>query len=91
MTEVSPKYSKEDAARRGQDFFDRDIRSKVATEGADKFVAIDIETGDFELGVEELSTVDRLRARRPDAQVWTRRVGSKYAHRIGFRDRDERP
>ena len=83
MTAARPRYSKEDAARRGHEFFDRDIRPKVETEDPDMFVAIDIETGDFEVGADELGTVDRLRARRPDAQVWTRRVGSRFAHRIG--------
>jgi hypothetical protein len=77
------RYSKEDAARKGQEVFERDIRTKVENEDPRHFVAIDIETGDYEVGPDELGVVDRLRGRRSDAQVWTRRVGSQFAHRIG--------
>lgn len=32
---------------------------------------------------EELAASDRLFARKPDAQIWFRRVGSRYARRFG--------
>ena len=38
---------------------------------------------------DEIAASDRLLARRPDAQVWLRRVGSRYARRFGQRHRAE--
>jgi hypothetical protein len=46
---------------------------------------IDIETGDYEIDRDEIAASDRLFARRPDAQVWFRQVGSRYARRFGPR------
>lgn len=85
MAEVRPKYSKEDAVRKGQEIFDSDVLPNLVNEAPSHFVAIDIETGDYEVGDDELTIIDRLRARQPEAQVWTRRVGSEFAHRIGRR------
>jgi hypothetical protein len=72
----------EEFARRGEEIFERDIRPHVQSEDPAKFVLIDIETGDYEIDADEMTASDRLLARRPDAQVWFRRVGSPYAHRF---------
>jgi len=50
-------------------------------------VAIDIETGAYELDADELAASDRLLARIPNAQIWLCRVGSRYARRFGPRQR----
>ena len=47
-------------------------------------MVIDIETGAYEIDQDELTASDRLLARRLDAQMWTLRVGSRYARRIGL-------
>ena len=85
MTQRGPRYSKEEFARRGEEIFERDIRPHVAQCDPHHFVLIDIETGDWETDEDERAASDRLLARRPDAQVWMRRVGSPYAHRFGWR------
>lgn len=79
-----PRYSNEEFARRGEEIFERDIRAQVKGVPARYFVLIDIETGDFEVDESELAASDRLRARRPNGQVWMRRVGSPFARRFGF-------
>jgi hypothetical protein len=51
---------------------------------ADKgIVAIDIETGEYEIAPDELAAANRLLTRRPEAQVWIRRIGSRYLYRFG--------
>lgn len=47
-----------------------------------KYVLIDIETVDYEIDQDEIAASDRLLARHPDAQVWMRQVGSRYARRL---------
>jgi hypothetical protein len=47
------------------------------------FLAIDIETGEYEIDANEMAACDRLEARVPDAQIWLRRVGSRFARRFG--------
>lgn len=85
MPDVTPKYSKEEFARRGEEVFARDVREKVSGEAPQDFVAIDIESGDFSVDADMLEAMRRLRERRPNAQIWTRQVDSPYAFRFGGR------
>jgi hypothetical protein len=78
-----PRYSKEEFARRGDELYEREVLPRLRPEDAGKYALIDIETGDFEIDRDELAASDRLLARKPDAQVWFRRVGSRYARRFG--------
>jgi hypothetical protein len=48
-------------------------------------VAIDLETGDFEVDSSEITACDRLEARHPNAQIWIVRIGSRYVRRFGER------
>lgn len=78
-----PRYSKEEAARRGDAIYDRDIRSQVEPAHNGEIVAIDLDTGAWEMDADEDVAADRLEARLPDAQIWVVRVGSRYVRRFG--------
>jgi hypothetical protein len=91
MAATGPRYSKEEFARRGDAIYERDIRPAVEPGDEGKFVAIDIETGAYEVDTDEQAASDRLLARVPAAQVWLRRVNSRYARRFGGRGRPTAP
>jgi hypothetical protein len=80
-----PRYSKADFAARGDAIYERDVAPKYAASHAGQFVAIDIETGAYEVDSEELAASDRLVARIPNAQIWVRRIGTRFARRFGGR------
>ena len=80
-----PRYSKEEFARRGDEIYERKVLPRLTPEDEGKFVLIDIETGDYEVDRDEIAASDRLFARRPEAQIWFRQVGSRYARRFGPR------
>lgn len=82
MTQTMLVLSKEEFAVRGDEAYDREVRPRVQDDDLGKYVVIDIETGDYEIDPDEIAAGDRLRARRPDAQVWLTRVGSRYARRF---------
>jgi hypothetical protein len=63
MTSRRPKYSKEEFARRGDAIYDRDVAPNVKSGQKGRFVAIDIETGDFKIDPDEMTAFDRLLAR----------------------------
>jgi hypothetical protein len=69
------RYSKEEFARRGDAIYEREIRPKLRPEDNDKYVAIDIETGEYEINPDDYTATESLIARNPDAQVWVVRVG----------------
>ena len=85
MSTPSPRYGQEEFARRSDAINDRDVGPRVGPEDAGNFVVIDIEMGAYEIDRDELDASDRLFARRGNAQMWTRRVGSRYARRFGPR------
>ena len=87
MPSLQPRYSKEEFARRGEELYKRDVSRGLTSDDEGRFVAIDIDTGAFEIDADELAASDRLLARIPKAQIWLRRVGSRHARRFGPRDR----
>ena len=78
-----PRYSKEEFARLGDAIYESQLRPVLEKGEEGKFVAIDIETGAYELDRDELAASDRLLARVPNAQIWLRRIGSRYVRHFG--------
>jgi len=85
MVSRKPRYSPEEYARRGSDIFQRIVRPAVRPEHDNQFVAIDIESEQFELDSDDFTASERLLQRVPDAQIWIARIGHPAAYRIGGR------
>ena len=85
MAVRQPRYSKEEFAQRGDALYESQIRSQVEEGNHGKIVAIDIETGDFEVADSPILAVDRLYEREPDAQPWVIRIGHRAVFRFGSR------
>jgi hypothetical protein len=84
MTVQKLRHSKEEFARRGNEIYESQVRPKVEQGNHGKIVAIDIETGAFELAKDSLTASDQLLDQYPDAQIWFVRIGHRAVHRIGF-------
>lgn len=80
------KYSREEYARRGREWF-QVILPKLEAGNEGKYVAIDIETGEYEMGGDRQQPCDRLRERLPEAWVWLERIGHAAPTKIGGRFR----
>ena len=85
MAVREPRYSKEEFARRGDEIYESQVRSQVEEADRGKIVAIDLETGDFEIDKNEINACERLENRHPDAQIWMVRIGSRHVRRFGGR------
>jgi len=83
MAAVKRRYSKKEFARRGDAVYDGKVRPHLTPKDNGKFVALDIETGEYEIHKSELTAGDRPRKRLPSAQIWMVRVGSRFLHRFG--------
>jgi hypothetical protein len=62
--------------------FERSVRPALRPEDGGKFVAIDIDTGEYELDKDDYAAVTWLRKRRPSAEVWLGQVGQPAAYRM---------
>ena len=78
-----PRYSKEEFERRGDAIYAAEVRPNLKQRDHGKFVAIDIETGDYEIASKELTACDRLRARLSDPQIWLMRIGARSLYTFG--------
>jgi hypothetical protein len=85
MAVRQPRYSKEEFAQRGDALYESEVRQQVEAGNHGKIVAIDLETGAFEVDASEIAACDRLEARHPEAQVWMVRIGSRHVRRFGGR------
>lgn len=90
MIGPQPRYSKEEHARRGTALYEEQVRSKVEAGNHGRIVAIDVDSGDFEVAEDTITASQRLFDRRPDAQIWCVRIGYPAVHRFGPRVRTVR-
>ena len=81
MTVRQPRYSKEEFARRAKAIHETKIRPQVESTNRGKIVAIDIETGEYEMDADQMAACDRLHARLPDAQTFCMKIGEGWIHR----------
>lgn len=79
---LAPRYDKAEFARRGEEIYVQRVSPQVAPEDEGKFVAIDIESGDFAVDPDDFEATEQLLKRRPNAQIWLHRVGHRTAYRI---------
>ncbi|MFO0808884.1 MAG: hypothetical protein U0746_09695 [Gemmataceae bacterium] len=80
---VGRRYTKEEFARRGDALVASRVQPNLTPADADKYVAVDIETGEYELDAEEMKAATRLRKRVADPQIWLVHVTLGYLHRFG--------
>jgi hypothetical protein len=77
------RYSDEEIAQRGDEVYDTQISDQEKQANIGRIVAIDVNSGVYEIADDELSAADRLEARCPGAEIWFRRVGYRALHRMG--------
>lgn len=80
-----PRFSKEEHARLGTTIYEQRVRSQVETGNRGKVVAIDVETGAFEVAEDTLTASEHLLARNPEAQIWCVRIGHSGVPQFGAR------
>lgn len=92
MAATERRYSKEAFARRGDALVESKVRPNLMAADEGKFVAIDIDTGEYELDKNKMRVADRLRKRVPEAQIWFVHVTLGYIHPCGAsQDRRHHP
>ena len=81
MPTTNPRRNLDELANRGGDIFDRRVRPALRPEDDGKFVAIDVDTGEYEIDEDDYTAVARLRSRKPAAEIWLMRAGYPTTYR----------
>lgn len=74
--------------RTALDIYARVVRPAVGPGDDGKYVAVAVESEDFEIDADDYRATDRLLARRPGARVWLMRVGPAAAYRMAGAGRE---
>ena len=83
MPTTKPRRNLDELASLGGNIFDRQVRPALRPEDDGKFVAIDVETGDYEIDEDDYTAVARLQSRKPTADIWLMCAGYPTTCRIG--------
>jgi hypothetical protein len=79
-----PAISKEEISQLGHNLYEARLRSQVETdENIGQIIAIDVNTGDYEIDGDLLAACHRLKVHRPDATTWIARIGYDSVYAIG--------
>lgn len=84
MPTTQPHRSLDELAALGEVIFDQQVRPALRPEDDGKFIAIDVETGDYEMDEDDYTAVAHLRARKPTADVWLMRAGYPTTYKMGM-------
>ena len=65
----------QEIAGRGKAIYRNQLKELLEPTRRGQFVAIDVETEDYEVADETMDAMDRLQERVPEAQIWVERIG----------------
>ncbi len=68
--------------RLAEEIYDRLIRPTLQPEDDGKYVAVAVESGDFEIDSDDYAATGRLLDRQPGAWLWLMRTGPSAAYRL---------
>jgi hypothetical protein len=78
-------FTADQIVERGEEIYDRQIREHVEAENRGRYIAIDIETGAYEIGDGYHALAKHLLTGKPDAALCILRIGYEAVGRIGGR------
>jgi hypothetical protein len=78
-------YRADEVVRRGEEIYQRDLKSKVEPIHNGEILVLDIDTGDYEIDREEVAALKRAIDRHPNGTRYIKRIGFPATHRLGGR------
>jgi len=81
MGRDGPRYPSDEIARRAEEIYAK-IKHVVDEGNHGKILAIDIESGEYEIDDSDIAAVDRLYVRLPDPEIFCLRIGYRAVLRI---------
>jgi hypothetical protein len=78
------RYTLEELDNLAKDIFEQRVQPALGAKDEGKFIAIDVDTGNYEIDEDDFTAVARLRSQIPAAEVWLMRAGYPATCRIGI-------
>jgi hypothetical protein len=77
------RYTNDEIVERGEAIYQRDIRPRVEEGNTGKYLLLDVETGEYEIGTDLLEAAHRAHAKHADAVLYALRIGYPAVAHIG--------
>lgn len=78
-------FDREEFARRGQEYYDRCLRARLEPDYDGQFLALEVETGEYEVDCDRMAAMNRAKAKHPGSVFYLVRIGHRTVGRIGLR------
>lgn len=78
-------YTTEETVRYGREIYEREVRAEVEVAHDGEFVVVDVTTGSWEVGEDDVTASEHALAKNPNAVLYFARVGRPAAYRLGSR------
>jgi hypothetical protein len=82
MPAIDPHRTPEEVTRLGMELYERDIRPKLQPDDDHKFIAVHIETGDYEIDEDDFTAAMRLRKRHSSGDAWLGCIGEPATYKM---------
>ena len=69
------RLSRDEIGKRGSTLYQSELSQRFDSSDFGKFMAIDVETGEYEIADDAADASDQLWEKKPDAQVYVERIG----------------
>ena len=76
------KLAPNEVAARGEVWYEK-IKAQVEPSDFGRYLVLNVETGEYEVGSDFILPTERLLARNPDAELYALRIGYRAIGRIG--------
>ncbi len=80
MDDREKRYA--EVKRRAHEIYEAQIRPRLAPGDEDRYVKIDVLSGDYEIGDNSAATRNKLKERRPEAVIHTMQFHQSYVGRL---------
>ena len=87
MPVSQPRYNANETVQRSEEIYQERLRSQIEAQHRGQYIAIDIETGEYEIGADYHAAAHTILSRKPDAAIGVLRIGYPAVGRIGGRVR----
>jgi hypothetical protein len=84
--QANRRLTADEIVQRGEEIYEREVRTKVEAVHHGEFLALDVRTGAYETAPDDLTACKRLLTRVPDAEIYGLRVGYDAAYELGRSD-----
>ena len=75
------------AGKKARELYEGGIRQKVEADNFGRYIVIDVNSGDYEVGDDHMTLTDRLFARHENPSLYLLRIGHRAAGKFGWRGR----